>query len=117
MRMKLKECYESIGANYEEVVSRLMSDDRVKKYLERFADSNDLDKIVRCVEAKNFEDGYRNAHTLKGLCLNLGITRLQAVCEVLCEAIKDGNPTVDLDPILQNLKDEYKLTMDAISKL
>ena len=34
--MTVKECYEAIDGNYEEVISRLRSDDRVKKFVLKF---------------------------------------------------------------------------------
>ena len=43
--MTVKECYEMMGEDPEEVISRLMSEDRVAKYLHKFAEANDVEKL------------------------------------------------------------------------
>lgn len=115
--MKVRECYDMMGADYEEVIGRLLNDDRIKKFLARFTDSNDFDKLIRCIESKNFEEAFRCAHTLKGVCLNLGLTDFATSTGSLCEALRDGEPKEDIRPIVEQVKKDHDLVMDCIKNL
>lgn len=115
--MKVRECYDMMGADYEDVIGRLLNDDRIKKFLARFVDSNEFDKLIRCIESKNFEEAYRCAHTLKGVCLNLGLKNFASSSEDLCEALKDGEPKEDIRPLVEQVKKEHQLVMDCIKNL
>ena len=53
--MTLKECYESIGANYEEVIGRLRSERLVQKFTLKFLDDKSLELLKRSLEEENYE--------------------------------------------------------------
>lgn len=115
--MTVKECYETMGENYEEVISRLMSEDRVAKYLHKFAEANDIEKLETSLEEKDWETAFRNAHNLKGLSLNLGFGKLRQSSDTLCEALRGGEPTEDTVPMLAKVKEDYENVVSAISQL
>lgn len=71
--MTVKECYEKMGANYENVLSRLGgSEALVKRLVLKFLDDASYQKLEEQLLNKNVEEAFRAAHTLKGVCLNLG---------------------------------------------
>lgn len=76
--MTTKECYELMGADYEDVLGRLMTEKLVKKFLYKFADAKDMEELKTSLEAKDYNTAFRMAHNLKGVCANLSITRLGA---------------------------------------
>ena len=115
--MTVKECYEMMGENYEEVISRLMSDERVAKYLHKFADANDIEKLETTLEEKDWETAFRNAHNLKGLSLNLGFDKLRQSSDILCEALRGGEPAEDIAPMLAKVREDYENVVSAISQL
>lgn len=115
--MTVKECYEMMGESYEDVLARLMSDERVAKYLHKFADANDLGKLETSLESKDWETAFRDAHNLKGLSLNLGFGQLRQSSDILCEALRGGEPTEDITPMLEKVRDDYKSVVSAISQL
>ena len=41
-------------------------------------------------ELRNYEDAFRSAHTLKGVCQNLSFDRLYEVSHELTELLRDG---------------------------
>ena len=43
--MTTKECYELMGADYEDVLGRLMMEKLVKKFLYKFADAKDMEEL------------------------------------------------------------------------
>lgn len=115
--MTVKECYEMMGESYDEVLARLMSDERVAKYLRKFADANDLEKLETTLQEKDWETAFRNAHNLKGLSLNLGFGKLRQSSDVLCEALRGGEPTEDIVPMLEKVREDYKSVVSAIAQL
>lgn len=115
--MKVRECYKMMGADYEDVSARLLNDDRIKKFLARFLDSNEYDKLIRCIESKNYEEAFRSAHTLKGVCLNLGIKNYAESVGTLCEALREGEPTEDIRPMVEQVKKDHDLVMESIKNL
>ena len=74
--MTLKACYEAIGGDYEGVVSRLVTEARVNKFLTMFLHDTNYQTLCDSMEERKAEEAFRAAHTLKGVCLSLGFTRL-----------------------------------------
>ena len=71
--MTVKECYEIIGANYEEVESRLRTEERIKKFLLKVLNDKSYDLLCDSIKQKNMEEAFRAAHTLKGISQNLSL--------------------------------------------
>ena len=74
--MTVKECYEVMKGDYDDVISRLRTDDRVKKFLLKVLDDTSFSTLCKALEEKNIEEAFRAAHTLKGVCKNLSIDNL-----------------------------------------
>lgn len=115
--MTTKECYELMGADYEDVLGRLMTEKLVKKFLYKFADAKDMEELKTSLEAKDYNTAFRMAHNLKGVCANLSITRLGASSSELCEELRDGNYSDKVEPLLAAVLADYEATLEAIKKL
>ena len=118
--MILKECYEQFGGDYEGAVRRLGKEERVVKYVGMFKNGNDYQLIESALAEGNKDDAFRNVHNLKGVALNLGITPLHETADVLCEALRPGNPPVSDDEISNMLKDVkavYDRVMNSLSNM
>lgn len=62
------------------------------------------------------EEAFRAAHTLKGVCANLGFTQLFKVSSDLTEELRGGAPDeAKLPELLEKVSSEYKKTVDAIN--
>ena len=64
----------------------------------------------------NYSDAFRASHTLKGVSLNLGFTKLYEVSDALTEALRDSNRLED-ETLLEKVKDEYQRTIDLLQEL
>lgn len=115
--MTTKECYEVMGANYEDVLGRLTMERLVKKFLYKFADAKDMEELKSSLAAKDYETAFRMAHNLKGVCANLSITRLGASSSALCEELRGGSYTDKVEPLLAQVLEDYDATMTAIGQL
>ena len=111
--MTLKECYAAMGGDYDEVISRLRSEKLVNKFVLRFLDDKSYDQLCAAMEAKNYEEAFRAAHTIKGVCSNLAFTVLGKSSSELSEALRNGY-TPEADGLVEQVKEEYQQTVAAI---
>ena len=101
--MTVKECYESMESDYEGVIGRIGSEGLIKRFVLKFLE-------------QNAEEAFRAAHTLKGICLNLGFDRLYKVSAELTEKLRESELN-GYEAVYGKVQDEYKNTIDAIHKL
>mgnify|MGYP000595121496 CR=1 FL=1 len=92
--MTMQECYEAIGGNYEAVLGRLHSEALIRRFALKFLEDQSYIQLKQALENKNYEDAFRGAHTLKGVCQNLSFDRLYEVSHELTELLRDrtGEP-------------------------
>lgn len=115
--MTVKEIYEALDESYEEVYSRLDNDEWIAKYLKKFKDGDYKMIMNRALNEGDWVEGFKMAHSIKGLALNLGLSRL-AKCSVdLSDALRDGAPKIDITGMLLSLNHEYDRVIEEISKL
>ena len=69
--MTMQECYKAIGGNYEAVLGRLHSEALIQRFTLKFLEDQSYLQLKQALENKNYEDAFRSAHTLKGVCQNL----------------------------------------------
>ena len=104
--MTLQECYAAMGGNYEDAIGRLRS---VLKFL---ADGS-YDLLCRSLEEKDYENAFRAAHTIKGVCQNLSLDKLQASSSRLCESLRHGY-TPESDALAEEVRADHSQTVAAI---
>ena len=69
--MNLQECYEALGGDFEDVLSRLRSEKLVQKFVLKFLNDKSFDLLCSSLEEENYEEAFRASHTIKGVCQNL----------------------------------------------
>ncbi len=115
--MTLEECYAAIGADYDGVLRRFMTAERIKRFVTKLPADNNFNMLKDAIESKDFELAFRAAHTLKGLGLNLGLTQLADSSAKLSDALRSGNPTEGYETIYEQLCKDYNQAIDAINCL
>lgn len=116
-KMTVKEFYDSIGEKYDEVFERIGNEAWILKYLKKFACDECFASLKFAVPAKDWGEGFKMSHSLKGLAMNLGLSKLSSVSSSLCEEMRNGAPKGDLSEKLKAVENEYKRIMNAISLL
>ena len=111
--MNLKECYAALGGDYDGVISRLRSERMVQKFVLRFLDDKSYELLCGSMESGNYEEAFRAAHTIKGVCQNLSFTMLGRSSSALSEALRGGY-TPEADALAEQVKAEYQQTAQAI---
>ncbi len=114
--MTLKECYAALEGDYESVLSRLMMERLVQKFALKFLDAASFNNLVKNMSESNWDDAFRDAHTLNGVCQNLSFTKLFSSSSLMTEALRDGN-TEEAANILSQVKADYEQTVSAIKEL
>ena len=63
--MNINECYQAMGADYEEVFGRLRNERLITKFVLKFPGDPSFSQLQSTLEEKNVEEAFRAAHTLK----------------------------------------------------
>lgn len=111
--MTLQECYAALNGNYEEAIGRLRSERLVQKFVLKFLTDDSYPLLCRSLESQDYQEAFRAAHTLKGVCQNLSFIQLGQSSSSLTEALRNG-----WDPAAAGLVDQvhadYRQTVQAI---
>ncbi len=111
--MTLQECYAAIGGDYEDVLGRLRSERLVQKFILKFADDGSYALLCSSFAEKNYSEAFRAAHTIKGVCQNLSLTKLLDSSSQLSEALRNGY-TPEADGLAEQVQKDYQETIAAI---
>lgn len=114
--MTLQECYEKLNGDYDGTLGRLCSEKLVEKFVMKFLADDSYALLEESMASGNYSEAFRAAHTLKGVSLNLGFTKLYEVSDVMTEALRDGEKPEN-ETLLGKVKDEYQRTIDVIQEL
>lgn len=122
--MTVQECYEKINGNYQGVMARLMTEERVKKFATMFLKDTSFQTLQDNLAAGNYGEAFRASHTLKGVCQNLDFAGLQAPASELTELLRDldGSEPSDevkaqIQVLQEQVQDMYQITVSAIQEL
>ncbi len=114
--MKIRECYEQMGADYDNVLSRLGSDAIVERFARKFLEEKTFDNLKEAMEKRDAEEAFRAAHTLKGICLNLGFDNLFTVSSELTEKLRPRT-LEGSEELLQKVQEQYDITVQALKNI
>lgn len=115
--MTVRECYDRLGADYEGVVSRLVTEERVKKFIIRLSEDRSFAGLCTAMEQENAEEAFMGAHTLKGIAMNLGLTRITEIAGALTEELRGGKITQEAFDLFSELENPYMETIRFIGML
>lgn len=111
--MGLKECYLSLGGDYNDVLGRLRSEKLVQKFVLKFLNDKSYDLLCESLKAEDYGEAFRAAHTIKGVCQNLSFTKLYASSDQLTEALRSGW-SAKAEELVKQVKADYEQTVEAI---
>lgn len=114
--MTIRECYEELGLDFDAVLSRLINERLVQKFALKFLDDPSFQNLKDALDSKDVETAFRAAHTLKGVCLNLGFDRLYEVSAELTEKLR-GRDTSGTEEMFKKVETQYRILTDAIREM
>ena len=114
--MTMQECYAQMGADYADVLRRLYNEAMIHKFVLLFLKDDSYQNLERALEKQDVKEAFRAAHTLKGVCQNLGFTNLYAPAAALTETLRAGQ-LEGTDVQFKAVKKQYRITTEAIRAL
>ena len=114
--MTVKECYEQMGSDYEGVLGRMGSEAMIKRFALKFLQDPSFNNLKENLEKNDGEEAFRAAHTLKGVCLNLGFDELYEASAEIIEKLR-GKETAGSEDMFQKVEEKYQKTVNAIKGL
>ena len=115
--MNLKECYVMLGGDYDEVLARLYSEDMIRRFLNKFLNDGTYRLLLEQLSLENYLEAFRAAHTLKGICDNLGLSDLCKSSSMLTEALRSGNHPENLPVLKTQVCTDYVEAVSAIQMI
>ena len=106
--MTVRECYEKIGSDFDKVLERMGSEALVKRFAIKFLEDKSFEELTESLKEKDGEDAFRAAHTLKGICANLGLDRLYEA---------DSELTEGSEELYQKVAEVYETTVTVLKEL
>ena len=89
--MTIQECYAQMGADYNEVFRRLYNEAMIRKFVRLFPKDDSFHNLEAALKEQNVKEAFRAAHTLKGVCQNLGFSNLYAPAGVSFRTSRSGS--------------------------
>lgn len=114
--MTVQEFYEEVGGDYNEIMSRLKTEDRIIKFAGMFARDESYKTLVQALEAQDVDCAFRAAHTMKGMCQNMAFTRLLTSSQDITELLR-AKDLESAKNMLGKVTEDYNLVMEGIKKL
>lgn len=114
--MTVKECYEIIGGDFEDVLERLGQEELILKFAVKFLSDKNYELLSRSMKERNYKEAFGAVHTLKGGCQNMSFTRLCNSTQVVTEALRAGEYEKAAE-YMQQLETDYMLTVNTIRQL
>ena len=106
--MTIQELYESIDGSYEQAAKVLRVDKLIEKHIKKFADNGVVEKLLEAGETLDPEEMFETAHALKGICGNLGLTKLYDLASELSDEFRPGKERQHSDEEVRATLDEVK---------
>ncbi len=114
--MIVRECYEQMGSNYDGVIERLGSERILTKFVIKFLNDPSFGELESGLKEGDGEKAFRAAHTLKGICMNLGFDPLYEVSAKLTEVLRGGK-TDGSEELFAEVKKQYDELTDMIRQI
>ena len=115
--MELKAWYENIGGDYEDIIKRLKTDERILKFLSMFPQDTSFKKLESAWDDIDWSEAFRQAHSLKGLSKTLGLKDLGDNASLLTDSLRSGYQESISDTYFIATKESYKRIIDSLSMI
>ena len=116
-QMTIEECYEAIESDYNGVLKRFGNDAMVKRFAIKFLNDPSFNELKDGIKSNDVERAFRAAHTLKGICLNLGFDKLFEVSSALTEELRGKDKMPECADMFAAVEKQYDVLIENIKKV
>jgi chemotaxis protein histidine kinase CheA len=114
--MTVQEFYDEIGGDYNEILSRLKTEERIKKFVGMFGKDESYKTLVKAIKEGDVDLAFRSAHTMKGMCQNMAFTRLYESSHDITEILR-GKDLETAKAQINIVTKDYNRVLTGIYKL
>ena len=105
------------GCDLEGALERFLGDEELyKSCLPMVAEDESFDGLKEALAADERKKAFDCAHTLKGVCSNLGFSKLCDLSSQLTEILR-GRELKGYEAVLAQVEKQYQITVEAIREL
>lgn len=116
--MEIEAFYAAIGGDYEGMLGRMRAKERVLRFVRRFPADESFALLEESLAKGDGQEAFRAAHTLKGVCQNLGFDRLYRLSAELTEALRPGSTRMeDVPALMEATREGYRQVVEAIAAI
>ena len=115
--MTIEECYSIMGGDWDGIKRRLGNDALIAKLSLKFLSTKEYSEIGDAINNRDWEKAFLNAHTLKGVALNLGYNELAKAASALTELLRPrklDNPR-EAERLYLSITSEHNKVINAIN--
>jgi len=118
--MTLQELYQMIDGDYEQACRVLRMDKLIDKHIRKLTSNGVVDALIAAGDAMDPTQLFESAHAVKGVCANLGLTKISEEASRIAEEYRPGNPRTCSDEqvkeMLGHVKEVYGQTKTGIER-
>lgn len=114
--MTIPEFYDSVGGSYQDIISRLHTDERIIKFLKLFLKDDSYQILKKYMQEENWEKAFLAAHNLKGVTRNLSMDDIGNAASNVTEALRKKD-TALAKKLLPDVDRAYNNTRSLLYKL
>lgn len=118
--MTLQELYQLIDGDYDQALRVLRVEKLMDKHIRKLPKNGVVDSLIEAGKTMDPEKLFETSHAAKGVCGNLGLTRLAEAASEISEEFRPRNPRkfsdAEVTDKLQRIAELYEKTKDGISR-
>lgn len=114
--MTIKECYTKLGGDYDTAIRAISKESRIEKVLKMLPKDKSMDALRSALEQKDFDAAFRASHTLKGIFLNLCLSRQAKAAIDLTDALRERKEASEIAALFTQLEQSYNETLHILEK-
>ena len=108
---------EDAGVNVDETLRRFMNNEALMvKFLKKFVDDENMKHLRTLIADKKYQEVLPVAHTLKGVCGNLGFVKLYELFSRMCQDCR-SEQYENLNDMFAQTEEDYAKVVEAIKKI
>ena len=106
--------YCALGGDVTSDIYQSLSEKMMLKFLKKLIEDEQMQILEQAIRSKDRDVAYAAAHTLKGVALNLAISRLANPLCGLTDALRAGFPQ-NADELFHEVKIEFEYAVKVIN--
>lgn len=118
--MTLQELYTQIDGNYEQAIRVLRVEKLMDKHIRKLTKNGVVEKLLEAAGGMDPVQMFETAHAMKGVCGNLGLSRLSEMASDIAEEFRPGNTRKMTDEAVraevEEIRSLYGKTADGIRR-